>query len=91
MSYKRYDPLLQFYYHWMMAAQHVSSDEAVQIHIDVQSKKSIGTRTSASNVCKIIAPEDTLSTVIKKETRNYILTRQRLVVPKCKRIFSYSG
>ncbi|CAF4044963.1 unnamed protein product [Rotaria sordida] len=27
---------------WMMQAQHVSPDEAVQIHIDVQSKKSIG-------------------------------------------------
>ncbi|UJR12784.1 hypothetical protein I4U23_016958 [Adineta vaga] len=27
---------------WMMAAQHVSPSEAVQIHIDVQSKKSIG-------------------------------------------------
>ncbi|CAF4076877.1 unnamed protein product, partial [Rotaria sp. Silwood2] len=26
---------------WMMKAQHVSPDEAVQIHIDVQSKKSI--------------------------------------------------
>ncbi|CAF4076455.1 unnamed protein product [Rotaria sp. Silwood2] len=27
---------------WMMEAQHMSPDEAVQIHIDVQSKKSIG-------------------------------------------------
>ncbi|CAF4597357.1 unnamed protein product, partial [Rotaria sp. Silwood2] len=27
---------------WMMEAQHVSPDEAVQIHIDVRSKKSIG-------------------------------------------------
>ncbi|CAF3325345.1 unnamed protein product [Rotaria socialis] len=27
---------------WMMESQHVSPDEAVQIHIDIQSKKSIG-------------------------------------------------
>ena len=27
---------------WMMEAQHVSPDEAVQMHIDTQSKKSIG-------------------------------------------------
>jgi N-acyl-phosphatidylethanolamine-hydrolysing phospholipase D len=27
---------------WMMAEQHVSPDEAVQIHIDTRSKKSIG-------------------------------------------------
>ncbi|CAF3001881.1 unnamed protein product [Rotaria sp. Silwood2] len=41
ISHNHAIPIGAYESRWMMKAQHVSPDEAVQIHIDVQSKKSI--------------------------------------------------
>ncbi|CAF1583151.1 unnamed protein product [Rotaria magnacalcarata] len=52
---------------WMMEAQHVSPDEAVQIHMDVQSKKSIGIHwgTWASGNEYFLEPPEKLSQAVK--------------------------
>ena len=52
---------------WIMEAQHVSPVEAIQIHIDVQSKKSIGIHwgTFALGEEHYLAPRDELVEAVK--------------------------
>jgi N-acyl-phosphatidylethanolamine-hydrolysing phospholipase D len=52
---------------WMMQAQHVSPDEAVQIHIDTQSKKSIGIHWGTLALANeyYLEPKERLSRVVE--------------------------
>ena len=57
---------------WMMETQHVSPDEAVQIHIDTRSKKSIGIHwgTWALAYEYFLEPKEKLVTVVETNKLN---------------------
>jgi len=57
---------------WMMEAQHVSPDEAVQIHIDTRSKKSIGVHWGTWALANeyYLEPKEKLITAIENNKLN---------------------
>ncbi|CAF4049160.1 unnamed protein product [Adineta steineri] len=73
---------------WMMEAQHVSPDEAVQIHMDVQSKQSIGVHWGTFALANeyFMEPPFKLSQAVK----NNLLNSSSFIVLKHGEVFNVS-